>query len=209
MIITHHGAACFKVQFGDITLAFNPISKDSVTYKPVRFGADIALMSFNHPDANGVSQVMHGGKEPFVIRGPGEYEVGGVMIRGFLSRTEYGGEQRTNTIYLVELEGMTICFLSALNTKELPHDAWEAIDEIDLLFVPIAGGGSLDATNAYKLAVSLEPRMIVPMLFDGDGQLNTFLQEGGVEGRTPEEKLTVKQKDVAGKEGEIAVLKAQ
>jgi hypothetical protein len=47
------------------------------------------------------------------------------------------------------------------------------------------------------------------MLFDGDGQLQRFLEEGGLESPNTQEKLTVKQKDVAGKEGEIAVLSAQ
>jgi hypothetical protein len=42
MIITFLGAESFKVSFGDTTLAFNPISKDS-TLKSAKFGADIVL----------------------------------------------------------------------------------------------------------------------------------------------------------------------
>ena len=209
MIITYHNAACFKVQFGDTVLAFNPISKGSKHYKPAKFGADIALISVNHPDFNGVSQVSHGGKDPFIIRGPGEYEVGGVMVRGFLSSSEYNGEKRTNTIYLVELEGMTLCYLGGLNDEEIPSHLWEAIDEIDLLFIPIGGGGVLSATDAYKMAVTLEPRMIIPMLYADDKSIQTFLDEAGVQENSPVEKLTVKQKDVAGKEGEVATLRAQ
>ena len=29
MVISYHGGQCFKVSFGDTTLAFNPISKKS------------------------------------------------------------------------------------------------------------------------------------------------------------------------------------
>ena len=75
MIITYLGAEFFKVQFGDITLAFNPISKDS-KLKPSRFGADIVFVSTYHEDFNGIDQVTHGDKKPFVIAGPGEYEGG-------------------------------------------------------------------------------------------------------------------------------------
>ena len=45
MIITYQGAEFFKVQFGDTTLAFNPISKES-KLKPTRFFADIASVTF-------------------------------------------------------------------------------------------------------------------------------------------------------------------
>jgi hypothetical protein len=74
MIITYYGSEFFKVQFGDTTLAFNPISKDS-KLKPSRFGADIVLTSARHADFNGIEQVSHGDKKPFVIDGPGEYVV--------------------------------------------------------------------------------------------------------------------------------------
>ncbi len=52
MIITNLGIESFKVQFGDTTIAFNPISKES-KFKSTRFFADIALVSLNHPDMNG------------------------------------------------------------------------------------------------------------------------------------------------------------
>jgi len=212
MIITYHSATCFKVQFGDTVLAFNPISKKSTAYKPVRFGADISLVSAHHPDCNGVAQTTKNGNEPFVVRGPGEYEVNGVTIRGFDSMTEYGGERRHNTIYIVELEGMILCFLGLLGDHELPHDAWEAIDQIDLLFVPIGGKGALDATHAYKRAVSMEPHVIIPMLYDITDTANgitTFVEEGGKEEPDPVDKLTIKQKDISDKESEIVVLTAQ
>ena len=66
MVITYHGGEFFKVTFGDTTLAFNPISKDS-PLKTTKFGADIALISLNHPDMNGVEQVHHGDRPPFFL----------------------------------------------------------------------------------------------------------------------------------------------
>src|SRR3989344_2693582 len=70
------------------------------------------------------------------------------------------GEKRINTVYTLSLEGMNICFLGALNTPELPKETDEAIDEVDILFVPIGGDGVLDSAKAYKLAVSIEPKII-------------------------------------------------
>ena len=71
MIITYLGVEFFKVQFGDTTIAFNPISKDS-KFKPTRFFSDIALVSLNNPDMNGTENLSYNGKDTFVISGPGE-----------------------------------------------------------------------------------------------------------------------------------------
>jgi hypothetical protein len=93
MIITYLGAEFVKIQFGDITLALNPVSKDS-DLKTSKFGADVVLSSLNHPHMNGVETVSFGDKKPFSITGPGEYEVRGVFIRGVLSESGYDGEKR-------------------------------------------------------------------------------------------------------------------
>ncbi len=211
MVITHHGGQCFKVTFGDITLAFDPISKGG-TLPSVKFGADIALVSRNHPDTNGVAEVTYGEKEPFAITGPGEYEYQGVTVRGFLSKSEYGlkkGEKEAmNTIYAVRLEGMTLVHLGALSDAALSAEAKEGIDEIDVLFVPVGGDGVLDAAEAAKLATILEPRIIIPMHWSGMGEakaLDAYLkEEGGAKEKT--DKLTLKKKDALDKDGDIIVI---
>ena len=206
MVITHLGQEFFKVGFGDITLALNPISKDS-KLKTSKFGADVALSTTNHPDMNGFDQVSFGEKKAFEISGPGEYEVKEVFIKGFASESMINGEKGMNTIYTIELEGMHICFLGALSNKDLPSETLEAIDDIDILFVPIGGKGTLAPSDAYKLAVKLEPKLIIPMQWSEDkAVLKTFLKEAGEENIKPEEKLTLKKKDLEGKEGDVVVL---
>jgi len=211
MVITHHGGQCFKVTFGDLTLVFDPISKGG-TLPSVRFGADIALVSRNHPDMNGVEEVTYGDKVPFKVTGPGEYEYKGVTIQGFLTKSAYGlpkgAEEAMNTIYSVKLEGMTLVHLGALSTPQLPSEAKEGIDEIDVLFVPVGGEGVLDAGDAAKLSTMLEPKLIVPMHWSGMGEakaLDAYLkEEGGSTDKT--DKLTIKKKDVLDKDGDIIVI---
>src|SRR5690606_33188736 len=118
MIITHHGAEFFKVSFGDTTLAFNPISKKS-KLSGTKFGADVAFVSLNHPDFNGAEEMAFGAKQPFVVDGPGEYEIGDVTARGFGVETMYEGEKRFNTIYQVNLEGINMIFLGALGSDAI------------------------------------------------------------------------------------------
>ena len=219
MVITHHGAQCFKVTFGDLTLVFDPVAKGA-TLPYVRFGADIALVSRDHPDMNGIEEVTYGdpsnplraGKVPFAITGPGEYERAGVVVQGFLSNSKYGlakgQEQAINTIYSVQLEDMTLVHLGALSDTELSHEARESIDEIDVLFVQVGGGGVLSPAKAHELAVFLEPKIIVPMHWSGIGtpkSLEAFLKEAG-NGSEKVDKLTLKKKDLAGLEGSIIVI---
>ncbi|MES2087486.1 MAG: MBL fold metallo-hydrolase [Patescibacteria group bacterium] len=215
MIITYLGLEAFKIQFGDTVIAVNPISKDSKR-KVSRFGADIALISLNDPDFNGVEAVTHGDRAPFAITGPGEYEIKGIFIKGFKGESHYGlkagsGESRLNTIYSLSLEGMNLCFLGALDSKDLSAETKEALDDIDVLFVPIGGEGVLSPSLAYELAVKLEPKIIIPTHYENaqDKNLKLFLKEAGEEGIKPVDKLTLKKKDLEGKEGEAIVLEAQ
>jgi L-ascorbate metabolism protein UlaG (beta-lactamase superfamily) len=211
MVITHHGAQCFKVTFGDLTLVFDPIAKGA-SLPGVRFGADIALVSRDHPDMNGVEEVTYGDKVPFAITGPGEYERQGIVIQGFLSSSKYGlkkdEEKAVNTVYSVQLEDMTLVHLGALVDTELSKEARESIGEIDVLFVPVGGEGVLTPAQANDLAVALEPRIIVPMHWSGIGapkSLEAFIKAAG-NGSEKVDKLTLKKKDLATLEGSILTI---
>ena len=206
MVISYLGGECFKITQGDLTLAINPPAKDS-KLASAKFGADIALVSLDHADFNGTDNASFGERQPFVISGPGEYEVKGVAVRGFGVPTTYGKAATINTIYSVALENMNLCFLGALGAGDIPAAAKQELDQIDILFVPVGGGDVLEHAPAYKLAVSLGPKVIVPMHYDA-ASLKSFLKEAGAEGTKATEKLTVKRKDLEGKEAEVVVLGA-
>lgn len=205
MVISYHGGECFKVSFGSTTLAFNPIGKKS-KLSPVKFGSDAAFVTMWHEDFNGVANVQHGNKDPFVVDGPGEYEIGSVTARGFGVKTTYDKKERYNTIYQVRLEEMNIIFLGAISEPEIDSKILSELGDIDILFVPIGGGDVLEVPQAAKLAVKLEAKLIIPMHYD-DAALKAFLKEEGNESVQPVDKLTLKRKDVNEMSGEVAVLK--
>lgn len=207
MIITYFGKQFFKIQQGEMALAFNPVSKSSKTGITAHFGTDIALQTTNHPDYNGIEQLSHGEREPFIISGPGDYEVKETFIKGVLSEAVIAGKKYINTIYLFSLDGINIAFLGALSDSELSKESREALNSPDILFIPVGGNGMLDAKSAAKLASSLEPRLIIPMDYD-DSTLKAFLKELGEEKAEVVDKLTLKRKDLDNKEGEVVVLKA-
>lgn len=205
MIITYHGGQCFKVSFGNTTIAFNPVSKESKNFSASKFGADVGLISMKHPDFNGREQIVHGSKQPFLIDGPGEYEIGEVKVRGWGVPTTYDGEARFNTIYQIQMEGMNLLFLGALSDSEIDPKILSDLGDVDILFLPIGGDEVLEVPQASKLAVKLEAHLVIPMHYDKK-VLEAFLKEEGVPNQKVEDKLTIKKKDVTAMEGDVVVL---
>jgi hypothetical protein len=131
MVITYYGKQYCKLTLGDLTIAINPPAKDSKAMpKPPRFGADIALITTRHPDYSGSDTVALGDKEPFVIDGPGSYEIKGIFITGAKSSVTIDGKEYINTVYGFELDNIKIAVLGALadastlsplHYQKLPH----------------------------------------------------------------------------------------
>jgi len=207
MIITYYGKQFFKITQGEMVVAFNPVSKSSKSGVSAKFGADIAFVTTNHPDYNGIEQLSHGERVPFSVVGPGDYEVKETFIKGMMSKANIGGKEFINTIYSLSVDNIDIVFLGALSDIEISKEVREEIDGPDILFIPVGGEGLLDAKSAAKLASSLEPKMIIPMDYDS-ASLKAFLKEIGEEKVAPIDKLTLKRKDLEGKEGEVVVLEA-
>jgi L-ascorbate metabolism protein UlaG (beta-lactamase superfamily) len=209
MVITYFGGQFVKLSLGDTVIAFNPFGRGS-RYKQVRFGSVIGIISTNHPDYNGADQLSYGEKSAFIISGPGEYEVRGIHISAFPSKP-FGRQGLMNTIYTLTLDGIHICFLGALSSPELSSETLEGIGEVDLVFVPIAGGEYVAPADANKVAISMDAKLIIPMMIDGpkDKNLALFLKEADAQDIVPVDKLTIKRKDIETFEGEVAVLLPQ
>jgi L-ascorbate metabolism protein UlaG (beta-lactamase superfamily) len=207
MIITHYGKEHFKLQVGDLTIAVNPVSKDGKG-KIAKYGADITLITTNHPDYNGADQTEHGGKVPFVIKGAGEYEVNDIFFKGFSTVTKLKEgkieKEFQNTSYVFTFDGIRITFLGALSEMLKPEHK-SVIDETDVLFIPVGSDEFLlNPYDAQKLAVSLESKLVIPMDYD-EQSLPIFLKEAGSEKVEPVEKLTIKKKDIDGKLCEVVL----
>lgn len=204
MILTYHGGTCIRASAGDTTVVFGPVSKSSKNFKPTNFGADVAFISLKHADMNGVEEAGRGDKQPMVILGPGEYEVKSITATGFPSTSSYGGSGKINTIYSVYFDGLHMLYLGAQGGTTLPKEVLE-MDSPDILIVPVGGEGALSPSEAQKLSVMLEAKIVIPILWN-EKTLKQFLKEAGAEGTKPADKLTLKPRDVVGKENEVVVL---
>ncbi len=210
MIVSYYGSEFIKIQTGDTVLAFNPIAKGS-DFKSSRFGADIALVSLDHLDFNGVDNLTYKEKKPFVISGSGEYEVESVFIKGFMTKSVYKGKPYINTIYIVKFDDINICHLGILNSfDKLTGEIKEAIGNVDILFAPVGGGEVLGPDEMNKVSVSIAPKLTIPIYYDDFSKksIDSLIKEIG-NGVSSVDKLTIKKGDLSEKEGEVVMLLSQ
>jgi L-ascorbate metabolism protein UlaG (beta-lactamase superfamily) len=77
-----------------------------------------------------------------------------------------------------------LAHLGAL-TELLPTEVVEKLGVVDVLFVPVGGGGTLEPKFAAKVVTTLNPKIVIPVDYDDEAQLKTFLKEIGAEGKAP------------------------
>jgi len=146
-------------------IIFDPYKSQSFSgslgYKPIKEEADIVLVSHQHDDHNGITEVL--GK-PQVIKDTGIWTIKDVKITGI---TAYHDSQRgkargQNIIFVVDTNGLRIAHLGdlghSLNKEEIVH-----LGEIDILFSPVGGFFTIDAKVATEVFKSLNPKILIPM----------------------------------------------
>ena len=211
MIITFYGEGCFKLQNGDFIVLTDPIdNKTGLT--PPRFKADIVLKTIT-PITEVSSQRSEVSSQ--FIYGPGEYNIKDINITGFLLAKE-STEKFFKTIYLLEWEGIKLCFLGHIS--EMPEaDILEHLQEVDILFIPAGGQPFLNQKIAIKIIKQLQPKIVIPAFFKIPSlkrpadKIEKFLEEfNGTKTKeiTTQEKLVIKKKDLATiKKTQIIILK--
>jgi len=211
MNITWLGQACFKIQGKEITLVTDPY-EPKIGLKMPRLFADIVTVSHDHHD-HAYTKAVSG--NPFIITGPGEYEIRNVFINGIPSwhDNKEGAERGDNTMYLIEFEGLKIAHLGDLGTT-LSDSQLEKLDGIDILMIPIGGIYTIDAKTAARVINQTEPRVVIPMHYKIPGLkiklngLDIFCKEMGIKDKTTLDKLKITKKDLPAEETKIIILKA-
>ncbi len=210
------GHASFKIKGKSAIIVTDPYKPEFTGLKfPKHIEADIITVSHNHEDHN-YSQIVDSlpGKNKIVFSGPGEYEASGVEITGISTYhdNKNGAERGTNTIYKIEVDGLSIVHLGDLGHK-LSETEEETLGDIDILLIPVGGSYTLDIDKAADLVTQLEPKIVIPMHYWRQGlksgftlaSVNQFLKEMGKENITPQPKLNI-TKDKLPEETEVIIL---
>lgn len=213
MEIWHLGHSSFKIKGKNVTLVTDPFDPDFLGIKFPNVEANVVTISHDHKDHNNSSAVFG---HPVVLKGPGEYEVGGAKIKGFKSchDDKSGKERGDNTIFQITIDGINILHLGDIGQK-LENEKIEKIKTPDILFIPIGGTYTIDEKTASEVITQLEPSIIVPMhykvekgneeFFSKLSSLESFLKIMGKENISPQPKMTI-SKDKIPQETEIIIL---
>jgi L-ascorbate metabolism protein UlaG (beta-lactamase superfamily) len=133
-----------------------------------------------------------------LVTGPGEYEIGGVLIIGIATFHDgEGGRKRgKNTAYLMEIDEISVCHLGDLG-HVLTAEQVEELDNVDVLLLPVGGVSTINAPLAAEVVRQLEPKVVVPMHYKTSAltrelePVEKFLKEIGVKQVTPQPKLSL------------------
>jgi len=211
MIITFHGNQYIKLQTGNTVISCNPEASEKGA-KTTRFGANIVLATNVYSGSDPRLETnQYGDADPFLIYGPGSYEVDGLSIRGYMGQsTDKFPMEAPETIYLFTFDDMRVVFLGGIiDRSQIPPEFFEAVDEIDLLFVSVPSDSKSDANHVHSLVTSLSPKGVIPIGYTDvkDQDLQAFAKELGAENTSGEEKATLKLKDLPATAMSIFVLK--
>lgn len=104
------------------------------------------------------------------IEGPGEYGVADFDIRGIAAQRHLDTENdpKVSTIYRIETGDIRAAVVGNIYEK-ITETQLEEIGIIDVLIIPIGGGGyTLDATGASTIVRQIEPKVVVPVHYADD-----------------------------------------
>jgi L-ascorbate metabolism protein UlaG (beta-lactamase superfamily) len=160
MEITWLGHSCFLIRGKEKTIITDPCHPD-LGYRLGEPEADIATLSHFHP---GHSYIEGIADEPKQIKSPGEYETGGIFITGVATfHDDKKGELKgKNTIYVIEMDGITLCHLGDLG-HPLGPNLVEELGDVDILFLPVGEVSTIPVDTAVEIVRQLEPPIVIPM----------------------------------------------
>jgi len=216
MTITWHGEGMVKIvgkTHQPVTVVFDPYSEKETGLRPPRPEADVVLLSSDR--AGSVTAEGIAG-QPVVISGPGEYDVKGIGIRGIPSYhdAEQGKALGRNTIYILDIEGVSICHLGCLG-HTLSERQVDDIGNVDVLLVPVGGERTINAKAAVEVVNEIEPRLVVPthfalpkLKYKLSGP-EAFLKEMGSSAVKPEPRIKLKKTDLPKDETKVVLLERE
>jgi len=197
--ITWLGHSCFRIKGKEVTVITDPCHP-SLGYSLSRLQANIVTLSHFHP-GHSYTQAVTG--EFKVIKGPGEYELKETFITGIATwhDADQGQKLGKNTVYLLELDSITLCHLGDLG--HLPDsELIEDMGDIDVLFLPVGGISTIGGSTAAEIVRRLTPKVAIPMHYKTPAlkkelePVDKFLKEAGVKEKVSQPKLSVSRSNL-------------
>ena len=198
MQISWSGYGCFRLQDNNVSVIFDPVYAES-NFKLRKTNSDLLLLSRKQTkeDLACVSD------NTFVIDSPGEYEFKGVFVNGL-------SYNHSSIVYWLDMGTITVAWMGPAKAKDLSPELLEKIEGVDVLILPVGGGGLMTAKEAATMINQIEPRIVIPAYTKISGSkgleaVDPFLKEYGAKHETID-KLKITKKDVMAEDTRVVVL---
>ncbi|HTR74331.1 MAG TPA: MBL fold metallo-hydrolase [Solirubrobacterales bacterium] len=173
MRVDWHGQSAFTLTGESATVFVDPWGDMSAAasrgiewgYPPIAApgAVDLLIVTHEHMDHNAV-ELIDG--EPTLVRslaGTHESPLGPVVAIASEHDGVAGTERGPNTIVVFELDGIRIAHFGDFGQPALRPEQRAHLDGIDLLFLPVGGGPTIDGATAAGIATDLGAPWVVPM----------------------------------------------
>jgi L-ascorbate metabolism protein UlaG (beta-lactamase superfamily) len=173
MRVSWHGQSAFTLDGDTATVFIDPWGDMSAAasrgiewgYPEISSpaGVDLLIVTHEHSDHNGVEKI---DGEPALVRslaGTHESPLGKVAAIASEHDGVAGTERGPNTIVVFELDGIRVAHFGDFGQAALRPEQRVHLEGIDLLFVPVGGGPTMDGATAAGIATELGASWVVPM----------------------------------------------
>lgn len=161
MDITWFGRNCFRITERGHTSVVTDPHKPARGAPELKLRADLVTVSHDLSRHN-VDQVKD---HDYVISGPGEYEVGDLFVTGIQLHVHDAEKDRVldNIAYFFEFSNdLSVLHLGKL--RQAPDQSMiEQLGEVNVLLIPVNGGGDLPNEQLAELISLIEPNLVIPM----------------------------------------------
>ena len=193
------GQSAFRLEGREHTVVIDPFGAlpESVRARGIRFAyppvtgvdADLVLVTHEHFDHSGTEGI---GGNPQIVRLAGSHETPIGTVIGVASEHDpaAGTVRGPNAIFRFELDALSLAHMGDFGQTGLRAEQTAALLGIDVIFVPVGGGPTIDGPTAARVVAELAPRVVVPMHYrtpaaDFLGPLDPFLEAVAGEVRRP------------------------
>ncbi|HEX3737143.1 MAG TPA: MBL fold metallo-hydrolase [Solirubrobacterales bacterium] len=207
MRVDWHGQSAFTLDGEAATVFIDPFGDMSAAasrgiewgYPAIEspVGVDLLIVTHEHGDHNAV-EVIDG--EPALVRsvaGTHSGPLGDVVAIASEHDGAAGTERGPNTIVVFDLDGIRIAHFGDFGQPALRPEQRAHLDGIDLLFLPVGGGPTIDGATATDIALDLGAPWVVPMHYKTDKINFLDTEEAFVEAMPAAERLSASSFDTA------------
>ena len=162
MDLTYLGESGFQLRGREATAIVDPAPRPGQ-----RLNAKVVLLSTYSLEPD------YEDSDAFTVSRPGEYEVSGILIRGIRTRRasteteQYAVPDPGGMAYKMTIDGVSICHLGYLR-RALTAAETEELGEAEVLLLPVGGPEALSPSLAAQVVTQMSPKIVVPMLWDGE-----------------------------------------